>query len=126
MPETDTVLRQLMAVICDRRATMPPDSYTTRLFLGGTAKIGSKITEEAGEVVDAALPLDAPIDPATAADRSQHRDHLIHEAADLVYHLLVMLAHHEVSLEDVEAKLADRFGMSGLAEKAARPPKNPS
>jgi hypothetical protein len=37
-----------------------------------------------------------------------------------------MLAHHGVSLEDVETKLAGRFGISGLAEKAARPPKNPS
>ena len=49
------------------------------------------------------------------------RAHLTHEAADLIYHLFVMLAARDVALDDVEAELARRFGVSGLDEKASRP-----
>lgn len=107
MTDPANVLQQLMDVIRQRRDEMPSGSYTTELFQGGAAKIGSKITEEAGEVVEA----------GTTGD---DREHLIHEAADLIYHLLVMLAYRHVTVSDVEAKLASRFGISGLAEKAAR------
>lgn len=109
MSDATTVLGRLMAVIEDRKKNPPERSYTTSLFDGGVSKIGSKITEEANEVVDAA-----------AEDGQQGRDHLTHEAADLIYHLLVMLAHRDVSLTDVEAELASRFGISGIDEKASR------
>ena len=98
-----------MAIIEDRKANPPPRSYTTTLLQGGVEKIGGKITEEAREVVDAA-----------AEEGQPGHDHLVHEAADLVYHLLVMLAHRNVRLDEVEAELARRFGMSGLDEKASR------
>ena len=65
--------------------------------------------EEAGEIVDAAR--EAGPDA---------RKHVIHETADLIYHLLVMLGHKQVQLVEVEAELAVRFGMSGLDEKASR------
>lgn len=71
--------------------------------------IGKKIVEEAAEVVEAAAELGEP---------GHH--HLTHEAADLVYHLLVLLAWRGVGLEEVEAELARRFGISGLDEKASR------
>ena len=51
------------------------------------------------------------------------RQHLIREAGDLLYHLFVMLAARDVALGEVEAELAKRFGISGLDEKASRPPK---
>jgi phosphoribosyl-ATP pyrophosphohydrolase len=98
-----------MTVIEDRKRTMPPKSYTTSLFQGGAAKIGSKILEEAHEVVEAAH------EPGPAA-----RGHLLYESADLIYHLFVMLGHHGISLAEVEAELARRFGISGIEEKASR------
>jgi phosphoribosyl-ATP pyrophosphohydrolase len=106
-----TVLEQLMTVLEERKLNPPPNSYTARLYEGGTHKIGSKIMEEAREVVEAAS------EPGDAGRR-----HFIYESADLVYHLLVMLAHQGVRLDEVEAELARRFGQSGLDEKAARKP----
>ena len=77
------VLVKLMQVIKDRRENPPEKSYTTSLFHGGVESIGGKIMEEAQEVVDA----------AEQAENAAGRDHLVHEAADLIYHLLVMLAY---------------------------------
>lgn len=103
------VLTRLMQLIEERRATMPENSYTTRLLRGGVEKIGLKITEESAEVVEAAA------EPGYAGQQ-----HLVREAADLIYHLLVMLAQREVTLGQVEAELARREGLSGLEEKASR------
>lgn len=107
--DSATVFAKLMAVIEDRKANPPAKSYTTALFQGGVAKIGGKILEEAGEVVEAAG------EPGDAG-----RSHLIYEAADLIYHLFVLLGHRDVKLPEVEAELARRFGLSGVDEKAAR------
>jgi phosphoribosyl-ATP pyrophosphohydrolase len=116
MADPESILARLMAVIEDRRAHPSERSYTTTLLAGGVDKIGAKICEEAAEVVDA----------ARQADSSEGRAHLIHEAADLVYHLFVMLGFRQVALVEVEAELARRFGISGLEEKAARLPKGKS
>ena len=109
MSDPESILDRLMAVIEDRQQNPPPKSYTTKLFAGGVAKIGAKITEEAAEVVEAA-----------GEDGEAGKNHLVHEAADLVYHLLVMLAHRGVRLSDVENELARRFGVSGIDEKESR------
>jgi phosphoribosyl-ATP pyrophosphohydrolase len=106
---TAEVLHRLMQVVEDRRKNPPPRSYTSTLFAGGVEKIGAKILEEAGEVVEAA---------GEAGESG--RKHLIHEAADLIYHLFVMLAIRGVTLPEVEALLATRFGVSGLDEKESR------
>ncbi|MEO8494852.1 MAG: phosphoribosyl-ATP diphosphatase [Planctomycetota bacterium] len=106
---------QLMATIEDRKANPPERSYTTSLFQGGVEKIGRKILEEANEVVEAA-----------AESGADGHGHFVHEAADLIYHLFVMLAQCDVKLEEVEAELRQRFGISGLDEKAARPQKGNS
>jgi phosphoribosyl-ATP pyrophosphohydrolase len=98
-----------MAVIEDRKRNPPPKSYTTTLFAGGLPKIGGKILEEAHEMVEAA-----------GEPGPEGRRHLIYETADLLYHMLVLLGHQEIKLEEVEAELARRFGLSGLDEKAAR------
>ena len=105
----DTILDRLMAVIDQRKAQPTEKSYTCKLLAGGVSKIGEKITEEAAEVVEAA-----------GEPGEDGRQHLVREAADLVYHLLVMLAHRDTRLEEVEAELARRFGISGLDEKASR------
>jgi phosphoribosyl-ATP pyrophosphohydrolase len=104
-----SVLASLMAVLEDRKRNPPPRSYTSTLLAAGTPKIGEKIREEAEEVVEAA-----------GEPGEDGRQHLIREAADLVYHLSVMLVHREVSLEEVEQELARRFGISGLDEKESR------
>jgi phosphoribosyl-ATP pyrophosphohydrolase len=103
------ILARLMAVIEDRKRNPPAKSYTTTLFAGGVDKIGEKIREEAEEVIEAA-----------GEPGEDGRRHLIREAGDLIYHLLVMLGHRDVKLAEVEAELAKRFGISGIDEKASR------
>jgi phosphoribosyl-ATP pyrophosphohydrolase len=115
MTNQPSVLARLMATIEDRKANPPAESYTASLLAGGVEPIGAKINEEAAEVVDAAR---------TARDEEGRR-HLIHEAADLIYHLCVMLGYCDVTLGEVEAELARRFGVSGLHEKAARQRNHP-
>lgn len=109
MPANETVLARLMQVIEDRKVQLPERSYTTKLFRGGVEKIGGKVLEEAREVVEAAT-----------ETGDEGRRHLVAEAADVIYHLLVLLAHRDVGLDDVEVELARRFGISGLDEKASR------
>ena len=77
-----TIFGQLMGVIEDRKANPPQRSYTTRLFHGGVETIGEKVIEEATEVVAA----------AHAADNDAGRDHLAHEAADLIAAALLFQA----------------------------------
>ncbi len=106
MGKSDSVLGRLMEVIRSRKLQRPRGSYTTRLFDGGLEAITAKLTEEAGELVQAA--------------DEQGPVEVIREAADVLYHMLVLLAQCNVGLEDVEAELSRRFGTSGLDEKAAR------
>ena len=107
------ILRKLMDVINDRRETMPERSYTTSLFQGGVDRIGSKVREEAEELIEAA----SECGPLPAIEPMQH---VTHEAADLFYHAMVLMAQCQVDLTDVEAELARRFGISGIDEKASR------
>ena len=109
MPEA-SILPDLMAVIADRKANPPAErSYVVSLLNGGTSKINAKITEEAGEVVEAA---DEP--------GQDGRDHLVKEVADLVFHALVLLGLKDIPWSEVEAELARRFGVSGIVEKESR------
>ncbi len=110
--DSSSILHHLMAVIEDRKANPPAKSYTTSLFQGGVPKIGGKILEEAKEVVEAA---DEP--------GPEGRQHVIYEAADVTYHLMVLLGHQGIHWREVELELGRRFGISGIDEKAARPPK---
>ena len=109
MDNSEATLERLEAVIRRRRDELPEGSYTTRLVKGGLRAIGAKVAEEAEEVVEAAG------EPGVEGER-----HLVREAADLMYHLLVLLSYRDVCLADVAAELARREGVSGLAEKAAR------
>lgn len=87
-------LPTLENVIRERRAAAPEDSYTARLFAEGIPKIAQKVGEEAVETVIESL--------------GNNRERLLDETADLLYHLLVLLAAKEVKLEEVEAKLRER------------------
>ncbi|HEX4128885.1 MAG TPA: phosphoribosyl-ATP diphosphatase [Pirellulales bacterium] len=107
--EPSGVLDELMQVVVDRKRNPSPKSYTCQLLAGGVERIGAKVVEEAAEVVDAA---------AEAGDDG--RAHTVREAADVLYHLWVLLAAREIPLAEVEAELARRFGISGLEEKASR------
>ncbi|EZP52523.1 MULTISPECIES: phosphoribosyl-ATP diphosphatase [unclassified Sphingomonas] len=99
-------LDRLDATIRARRdAADPGRSYVASLFAKGRPKIAQKVGEEATETVIAALAA-----PETLAA----------EAADLVFHLLVLLADAGLGLDDVRAELARREGVSGHDEKASR------
>ena len=102
----DTLTR-LEATVAARRAADPDASYVAKLNARGLPKIAQKLGEEAVETVIAAMAND--------------RDGLVGEAADLVFHLLVLLGEQGVPLAEVLAELDRRDGLSGLDEKAARP-----
>jgi phosphoribosyl-ATP pyrophosphohydrolase/phosphoribosyl-AMP cyclohydrolase len=90
------ILSKLEAIIQDRKQNPKPGSYTCQLLDGGPARQLKKMGEEAVEVIVAA--------------EYEGDDRLIYEAADLIYHLLVLLAARELSWADVKAELARRFG----------------
>lgn len=104
--ETEDALRRLSRTIRARRDADPDSSWTAALLAKGPEKCAEKFGEEAIEAVIEAV----------RGDRAR----LTAEAADVLYHLLVMLAARDLDLSDVLAELARREGQSGLAEKAAR------
>lgn len=105
-----SIIVAIEGVIAERKAKPPTErSYVRSLLDGGIPKISAKVIEEAGEVVEASN------EPDEAG-----RSHLTREAADLVFHLLVLLGHRGVAWESVEAELAGRFGISGIVEKESR------
>ena len=93
---TDDVLDELFAVIEDRKANLPEDSYTASLFTHekGENAVLEKIGEETTELLLAA--------------KDDDREELVHESADIVYHLLVLLAMNDVDLSDLRAELRER------------------
>lgn len=106
MSGPDTLAR-LEATIAERRLADPSSSYVAKLNARGLMKIAQKLGEEAVETVIAAL----------AEDEAA----LVGEAADLVFHLMVLLSAKDVAFAQVLAELDRREGVSGIAEKAARP-----
>ncbi|MEA3542911.1 MAG: phosphoribosyl-ATP diphosphatase [Pseudomonadota bacterium] len=100
-------LHQLEQTIRQRRSADPAASYVARLTAKGRAKIAQKVGEEAVETVIAAMADDRP--------------GAVGESADLLFHLLVLLADLDISLDAVLDELDRREGVSGIAEKAARP-----
>lgn len=100
------ILTRLEATIAERAKASPDVSYVAKLNAKGTAKIAQKVGEEATETVIAAL--------------TGEPQELTSEAADLLFHLMVLLQNRGLSLEDVTSELARREGLSGLDEKASR------
>ena len=105
-PAEPNALTRLAATIASRKGADPDSSWTAKLFAKGPEKCAEKFGEEAVEAIIEAVKGD--------------RDKLTSEAADVLYHLLVMLAARDVSLDQVLAELERREGTSGITEKAAR------
>ena len=99
-------LETLAATIAARKGADPETSWTAKLLSKGPEKCAEKFGEEAVEAIIEAV----------KGDRAR----LTAEAADVLYHLLVMLAARDVTLQDVLAELDRREGTSGIAEKAGR------
>jgi len=106
MSAPSSPIERLAATIAARAGADPGDSWTAKLLANGPEKCAEKFGEEAIEAVIEAV----------KGDRAR----LTAEAADVLYHLLVMCAARGVTLGDIEAELALREGRSGLDEKAAR------
>ncbi len=103
-------LSDLERIVADRGRSGASDSWTAKLFAAGPDKAAQKMGEEAVETVIAAIKGDTKA--------------LVGETADLLYHLMVVLALREVPLSAVLDELASRTTQSGVAEKASRTPKN--
>jgi phosphoribosyl-ATP pyrophosphohydrolase/phosphoribosyl-AMP cyclohydrolase len=109
-PAPGAVLGQVYQTILSRRGADAGKSYVKSLFEKGPEAVFAKVSEEAGELID-------------ASRRQLPRKELVHEAADLLFHSLVLLAQHDVHPDEVMDELRRRMGRSGIEEKASRPPK---
>ena len=106
-PSQEFTLHTLAARVRERAQASSATSYTRKLIERGVAHCSKKLGEEAVETAIAAV--------------TEDRDRVIVEAADLLYHLLVVLEARGITLADVETELSRRTATSGLEEKAARP-----
>ena len=100
------ILNDLATLIASRKGADPDSSWTAQLLAKGPEKCAEKFGEEAVEAIIEAV----------KGDKAR----LTSEAADVLYHLLVMLTARDVTLDDVLEELARRQGTSGIAEKAGR------
>lgn len=100
------ILFQLVEIIKERRSSTAEKSYTKSLLEAGVGKCAKKLGEEAVETVIAAT--------------SEDDEALTGEAADVLFHLLVLLESRDIALDDVLQVLDKRMGISGLEEKASR------
>ena len=100
------ILNELYDVLQERKTAASDKSYVASLYAGGMEKIAKKVGEEATEVVIAGL--------------NNKESEIINEMSDLWFHCLVMLAHRNISPEQVLVELSNRFGRSGIEEKASR------
>jgi phosphoribosyl-ATP pyrophosphohydrolase len=103
---SEFTLAELERIVATRGRSGDPQSWTAKLFAGGQERAAKKLGEEAVETVIAAI--------------GGERGRLVSESADLLYHLLVVLAVAGVPLAEVMAELEGRTGRSGIAEKEAR------
>jgi phosphoribosyl-ATP pyrophosphohydrolase len=102
----DDILDALYCIIRQRKAAPVEKSYTVSLLQRGIDTILKKIGEEATELV--------------LAGKGGTREEIVHESADLIYHLFVLLGFYDIEPEAVYAELRRRFGVSGITEKESR------
>jgi phosphoribosyl-ATP pyrophosphohydrolase len=100
------IIAALYQVILERKANPGEKSYTASLYAKGLDKILGKLGEEATELA--------------VAGKGGERQEIVGEAADVIYHMLVLLGHYEIAPEEIYAELRKRFGISGIEEKASR------
>jgi len=105
----DDILDRLMNELHQRVAKLPEGSYTTKLLQGGIPKMGTKILEEAHELIEAAG------EPGQAG-----LEHTVREACDVLFHLWVLLASRGIRVDSLRHELERREGVSGLEEKRRR------
>ena len=103
---THDILHRLSETLAARRHASPETSYTAKLFAKGPDSILKKIGEESAEVIMAA--------------KDGQRGPIISESADLIYHLLALLAFYDMGIDEVAQELAHREGVSGIDEKNSR------
>ena len=102
----DNILNALEKILEERKSFTAEKSYVSSLYKKGADSILEKISEESEEVIKAV--------------NKEGRKEVIHEVADLWFHLLVLLRHEDVQIEEIESELARRFGISGHDEKTSR------
>lgn len=105
----NTILKKLTETLEARKKDDPSKSYTASLYRDGLEAILKKVNEEAFETIIAA--------------RQGDNKELVHEVADLWFHTLVLMAHKNLSAEDILNELSRREGTSGIEEKESRHPK---
>lgn len=103
---THDILHRLSETLASRRNADPTTSYTAKLFAGGPDSILKKIGEESAELIMAA--------------KDGERLPIVRESADLIYHVLVLLAYYDMGIENVSQELRRREGISGIDEKNSR------
>lgn len=103
---SEFTIKDLEAIVATRAKASPEESWTAKLVAAGQGRAAKKLGEEAVETVIAAIEKD--------------NKSLTSEAADLIYHLLVVLNIAGIPLQDVMSELQRRTGQSGLTEKASR------
>ena len=113
------ILKQLTALLEQRKTAESDTSYVAELHKKGLNKILEKVGEESTEAIIAAKDLDIALQSANT-NTDKERKALISETADLWFHTLVMLSHLDSNADDVLEELGRRMGISGIEEKAAR------
>lgn len=103
---TQDILDAVYRVIQDRKVNPGEKSYTASLMQKGLDKILGKVGEEAAEVI--------------IAGKGGERHEIIHETADLFFHILLMLGYYDIEPQEIYQELRRRFGVSGITEKESR------
>ena len=102
----DNIFKKLEKILEERKSATADQSYVSSLYDKGTDSILEKIREESEEVINAV--------------NQEGREEVIHEVADLWFHLLVLLRYENITIDEIESELDKRFGISGHDEKASR------
>ena len=108
MSNQTNIINRLSLLLRERKNSPNSSSYTSQLFIEGTEKIIAKIKEESEELIESA--------EADVLDK----DSIIHEAADLLFHVMVLLANEDIDPSKILEELEKREGISGLEEKSKR------
>ena len=105
MSNQDNIFERLSKILRSRKETSEDNSYTSQLYKEGIEKIIAKIKEESEELIKAS---------------TSDKEAIIHEAADLIFHVMVLLAYKDIDPSDILKELERREGVSGIEEKSKR------